>query len=138
MSATTSPQKDKVNWVKFDNETESAEAHSRSSSSGVSSARGSVNSVQLSPQEAGDEVDDTGVLPVSETQVVNEKSLRGQKSGVEATVSSQPGQVFKQMNSPSKLSSSSDMDNVNLKEESSSPAKSDQIRGRRFCKYRYP
>ena len=68
MSATTSPQKDKVSWVKFENETEAnvePEANSQRSmsSSGVSSARGSVNSVQLSPHEieAKDEAD-RGVL----------------------------------------------------------------------------
>lgn len=130
MSATTSPQKDKVNWVKFENEKESVEAdlggNSRSSSSGVSSARGSVNSVQLSPREevAKDEAD-RGVLPVTETQVVDEQSLRGQKSH-EAT----GGPLFKQMSSsPSKPANSSEMmDNVNLDE---SPSK-DQIRGRRF------
>ena len=134
MSATTSPQKDKVNWVKFENETEAVEAefaaNSRSSSSGVSSARGSVNSVQLSPHEEAKDEADRGVLPVTETQVVDEQSLRGQKSLSGGHEASATPQVFKQMSSsPSKMAKSSEMmDNVNLDE---SPSK-DQIRGRRF------
>ena len=72
---------------------------------------------------------------MTETQVVDEQSLRGQKSlsGSYEASSAAPAQVFKQMSSsPSKTagnSGSERMDNVNLDE---SPRKDQQIRGRRF------
>ena len=147
MSATTSPQKDKVGWVKFDNETSKAEVQegspppptpSRSSSSGVSSARGSVNSA------VADEVDFShqgGVLAVSETRVVDEHITQNNGSVVQQQPNSHPV-VFKQMSStpssPTKASTTTiDMlDNVNLHDETiHSPSSSnsvDNIRGRRF------
>merc|ERR1712061_333139 len=83
MSATTSPQKEKATWVKFD-ETDAASP----SSSGVSSARGSVLAAPLSQEEEG------GVLQVSEVQVVDEHVLK-KKEMTEAP-------VFKQMSTPTK------------------------------------
>ena len=102
MSATTSPQKEKVSatvasssaagWVKFDDggtgvEDGEADYNGRNpdpygspvkaagdggqtsrSSSGVSSARGSVNSAVVSPHQDQDE-HDGGILAVSEVQV---------------------------------------------------------------------
>ena len=127
MSATTSPQKEKAQWVKFDEADGGAEA-SRSSS-GVSSARGSVLAAPL-PQE-----EDGGVLQVSEVQVVDEHVLKNKTSETAADAHSS---VFKQMSSsPTKvkgatMEDSADMDNVNLSDES--PAKSDNGRGRRFRK----
>lgn len=147
MSATTSPQKDKVGWVKFDNETSKAVVQegspppptpSRSSSSGVSSARGSVNSA------VADEVDFShqgGVLAVSETRVVDEHITQNNGSVVQQQPNSHPV-VFQQMSStpssPTKASTTTiDMlDNVNLHDETiHSPSSSnsvDNIRGRRF------
>ena len=147
MSATTSPQKDKVGWVKFDNETSKAEIEEvqspSRSSSGVSSARGSVNSATVP-----DEVDEAqgGVLAVSETRVVDEHSLRQQqpKNGtINHQNSHPPPPVFKQMSSssPAKTTSpttSDSLDNVNLNDETihQSPShhsqSADHIRGRRF------
>lgn len=132
MSATTSPSKDKVSWVKFDEadggppaSPNDGQVKTSRSSSGVSSARGSVNSV------AAVETDEGGVLAVSEVQVVDEQTLK-------ATRSNQPNEssvVFKQMQTSTPVKrqptgSETDMDNVNLSDENS-PQK-DAIRGRRF------
>ena len=148
MSATTSPQKDKVGWVKFDSETSKAEVQdepptpSRSSSSGVSSARGSVNSAVEADEVDFSSAGQGGVLAVSETQVVDEHSLRQNNGSV---VQQQPNShtvVFKQMtstpSSPIKAPSTTiDMlDNVNLHDETihspSSSKSAENIRGRRF------
>ena len=137
MSATTSPQKEKTSWVKFDEAdgeppTSPGGLKTSRSSSGVSSARGSVNSASV------DVVDEGGVLPVSEVQVVDEQTLKRKNS--EMTAVTDPP-VFKQMATPTKMntvgSQEATMQSVNLSDDASSPTKStsDAIRGRRFGKY---
>lgn len=143
MSASTSPIKEESkDWVKFD-EADGAEPSasvdsvtspskhkSSRSSSGVSSARGSVNSAVIHEEESGG----GGVLPVSEVQVVDEETLR--KKATEA-VTSEPPSVFRQMqtttrinhNNTSSNASMDNMDNVNLSDDGQSPI---HIRGRQF------
>lgn len=140
MSATTSPSKDKVSWVKFDEAdggpaSPDGQVKTSRSSSGVSSARGSVNSVSAV------EADEGGVLAVSEVQVVDEQTLKATTTrSNQANESSSV--VFKQMQTPNSSpvkrqppGSETDMDNVNLSDENS-PQK-DVIRGRRFGKKIY-
>ena len=144
MSATTSPQKEKANaagWVKFEDTDEvqdsggvgsPSKAHIDSpsrSSSGVSSARGSVTSAALPNQE---DENDGGILAVSEVQVVDEHTLKREQAVVAAPTTSH-APVFKQMTSPTNTpkvngASEFDMDNVNLS-DSGSPRKS--TRGQR-------
>ena len=159
MSASTSPHKGgedetsnpSVGWVKFD-ETDggggSSEASgdqnspvkirtSTRSSSGVSSARGSVQSVinveggpVSPPPPSGGGVDSDlggGVLPVTEVKVVNEHSLRLKKSN-EIVTEAPP--MFRQMQSQV----AGQMDTVNLSDDGQSPSRSNDhhIRGRRF------
>ena len=142
MSATTSPQKEKAiapGWVKFD-ETDGSEANGGGvisatasptrSSSGVSSARGSVNSA-ISPHQDESEVEG-GILAVSEVQVIDEHTLKREQAVVAAPTTSH-APVFKQMTSPTNTpkvngASEFDMDNVNLS-DSGSPRKS--TRGQR-------
>ena len=139
MSATTSPSKDK-GWVKFD-ETDGADPAgggglqtSTRSSSGVSSARGSVNSAVAAMEED----DHSGVLPVSEIQIVDEQNLKRKNS----EMASDPPPMFRQMSSatasPIKNGPTAEaaMQNVNLSDDGSSPSKSasEAIRGRRFGK----
>merc|ERR1712038_1386361 len=159
MSASTSPHKGgedetsnpSVGWVKFD-ETDggggSSEASgdqnspvkirtSTRSSSGVSSARGSVQSVinveggpVSPPPPSGGGVDSDlggGVLPVTEVKVVNEHSL-GLKKSNEIVTEAPP--MFRQMQSQV----AGQMDTVNLSDDGQSPSRSNDhhIRGRRF------
>lgn len=126
MSATTSPQKEKAEWVKFDevdgDPSGSSPSHQKTSgsSSGVSSARGSVNSVVAVAQKE-EEADQGGVLDVSEVQVVDESALKKLEPP-----------TFKQMQSSKKVNAQeAEMDNVNLSDEGS-PQKTSDIRGRRF------
>lgn len=147
MSASTSPHKgdeattasaESPGWVKFDEADGSAPSDDQNSpvktrtsrsSSGVSSARGSVQSVvnpALAAVGSGG-----GVLPVSEVEVVDEHSLR-KKVNSEAENAGTP--VFRQMSSRSS-SQSAQMDTVNLSDDGTSPARTETIRGRRFSKY---
>ena len=140
MSASTSPIKEEAkDWVKFD-EADGAlpsassaspdKNKSSRSSSGVSSARGSVNSAVIHEEEPAG-----GVLPVSEVQVVDEESLR--KKAIEAVAQGPPSSnAFRQMQ-PAKLNHASNvsldnMDNVNLSDDGQSPT---HVRGRQFRKY---
>jgi len=101
------------------------------SSSGVSSARGSVNSAVVSPHQDQDE-HDGGILAVSEVQVIDEHTLKLEQAAI--TVAP----VFKQMQATptagSKANGSSDidMDNVNLNDSGSPQKTTDVVRGRQF------
>ena len=165
MSASTSPHKGgeetsnsaasgsgtpSAGWVKFDEADGggSSEASgdqnspvkirtSTRSSSGVSSARGSVQSVinveggpVSPPPPSGGGVDSDlggGVLPVTEVKAVNEHSLRLKKSN-EIVTEAPP--MFRQMQSQV----AGQMDTVNLSDDGQSPSRSNDhhIRGRRF------
>lgn len=106
-------------WVKFEDgdggATPAGHHHSVNSSSGVSSARGSVNSVKSSPLHSGAE------LPVTDIQVVDEANLRRQASVPVSTstghgpLSSNPNPAGTGNNNTSSVS----MDNVNLSDVSS-------------------
>jgi len=160
MSATTSPQKEKANaagWVKFE-ETDgvqdsivggsgspskaTVDSQTSRSSSGVSSARGSVTSAALPHQE--DENDwrrrnpapdddghnNGGILAVSEVQVIDEHTLKREQS-IAGGTSAVP--VFRQMSTTTPKAngaSETEMDNVNLN-DSASPHKT-PVRGRQF------
>merc|ERR1712156_968415 len=106
MSATTSPQKEKANaagWVKFEDTDEvqdsggigsPSKAHIDSpsrSSSGVSSARGSVTSAALPNQE---DENDGGILAVSEVQVVDEHTLKENSPSLLAAGAAHQGYPF--------------------------------------------
>merc|ERR1712156_1268038 len=148
MSATTSPQKEKANaagWVKFEDTDEvqdsggvgsPSKAHIDSpsrSSSGVSSARGSVTSAALPNQE--DEIDG-GILAVSEVQVVDEHTLKREQSiaaGGGGGTSGVP--LFKQMSTTTPKAngaSETEMDNVNLNDTTSPHKTTNAARGRTF------
>ena len=151
MSATTSPQKEKANaagWVKFEDTDEvqdsggvgspsktAVDSPSRSSS-GVSSARGSVTSAALPNQE---DENDGGILAVSEVQVVDEHTLKREQSiaaGGGGGTSVVP--LFKQMsttNTPkANGASETEMDNVNLNDTTSPHKTTNAARGRTFGK----
>jgi len=145
MSATTSPQKEKANaagWVKFE-ETDgvqdsivggggspskaTVDSQTSRSSSGVSSARGSVTSAALPHQE---DENDGGILAVSEVQVIDEHTLKREQS-IAGGTSAVP--VFRQMSTTTPKAngaSETEMDNVNLN-DSASPHKT-PVRGRQF------
>lgn len=131
MSASTSPHKEAAGWVKFD-ETEVGEVDGAApsseetnspiktktsrSSSGVSSARGSVQSVVNTDESGG-----PSAAVLSVTEVVDRKKLD--------TVTTEVP-MFRQMSSSR---SSSQMDEVNLDGQSPRTT-NDHIRGRRFRK----
>ena len=137
MSASTSPHKEAAGWVKFDEsevgEVDGAAPSSEEtinsptktktsrSSSGVSSARGSVQSVVNTDESGGPA--SAAVLSVSE--VVDRKKL----DTVTSVTSEVP--MFRQMSSSR---SSSQMDEVNLDGQSPRTT-NDHIRGRRFRKF---
>ena len=152
MSASTSPHKGgeetsnsaaSAGWVKFDeadgggsseasgDQNSPVKIRTSRSSSGVSSARGSVQSVintegPVSPTGGSDA--GGGVLPVTEVKVVNEHNLRLKKSSEVVT----EAPMFRQMQQPS-VSHAGQMDTVNLSDDGQSPSRSnDHIRGRRF------
>ena len=164
MSASTSPHKGgeetsnsaasgsgtpSAGWVKFDeadgggsseasgDQNSPVKIRTSRSSSGVSSARGSVQSVinveggpVSPPPPSGGGVDSDlggGVLPVTEVKVVNEHSLRLKKSN-EIVTEAPP--MFRQMQSQV----AGQMDTVNLSDDGQSPSRSNDhhIRGRRF------
>jgi len=148
MSATTSPQKEKANaagWVKFEDTDEvqdsggvgsPSKAHIDSpsrSSSGVSSARGSVTSAALPNQE---DENDGGILAVSEVQVVDEHTLKREQSiaaGGGGGTSGVP--LFKQMSTTTPKAngaSETEMDNVNLNDTTSPHKTTNAARGRTF------
>lgn len=156
MSASTSPHKGgeetsnsagtpSAGWVKFDeadggsseasgDQNSPVKIRTSRSSSGVSSARGSVQSVinvegPVSPPGDGVGSDvGGGVLPVTEVKVVNEHSLRLKKSNEVVT----EAPMFRQMQQHS-VSQAGQMDTVNLSDDGQSPSRSnDHIRGRRF------
>ena len=150
MSATTSPQKEKANaagWVKFEDTDEvqdsggvgsPSKAHIDSpsrSSSGVSSARGSVTSAALPNQE---DENDGGILAVSEVQVVDEHTLKREQSiaaGGGGGTSGVP--LFKQMSTTTPKAngaSETEMDNVNLNDTTSPHKTTNAARGRTFGK----
>ena len=149
MSATTSPIKEKAaGWVKFDEAdgVSSAEngpetigspaksaadiVHTSRSSSGVSSARGSVNSAVSPNQDHRDlDNDDGGILAVSEVQVIDERTLKKEQATAALSTVGQGPPTFAQMTI---ASSETDMDNVNLNDSGSPHKTTDGIRGRRF------
>ncbi len=150
-AAMTSPSKEKSSgdWVKFD---ETDGDGSRATSSGVSSARGQIGKllhfgtchlrtwflILGSVNSVVTNAEDQGVLPVSQVEVVDEKSIKQTKVNKDEV-------VFKQVSvsataSPLKRASQNltdndtvSMDNVNLSDESPNKS-SDLIRGRRFRK----
>merc|ERR1712156_70326 len=148
MSATTSPQKEKANaagWVKFEDTDEvqdsggigsPSKAHIDSpsrSSSGVSSARGSVTSAALPNQE---DENDGGILAVSEVQVVDEHTLKREQSiAAGGGGGTSGGPLFKQMSTTTPKAngaSETEMDNVNLNDTTSPHKTTNAARGRTF------